>query len=234
MLTTLVIKDFAIISELELNFEDGMSVLTGETGAGKSIIVNALKLLLGGRASTDIIRTGAEEAVVEGMFTVDHRHAPAMAMLQAIGINLDDDEFVVRRVIPRKGRGRIYIGGTLQTITTLRDLMRTVIDISGQHEHVSFLDDAKHLNILDRYACIEDEVEAFSRRFSAFSAIRRERNTLAASLEERAKRLDFLNYQIDELAAANIQPGEADEVAEELKCLSNAEALQQAVDGAMA
>ena len=234
MLTTLVIKDFAIISELELNFEDGMSVLTGETGAGKSIIVNALKLLLGARSSTDIIRTGAEEAVVEGMFTVDHRHAPAMAMLQAIGINLDDDEFVVRRVIPRKGRGRIYIGGTLQTITTLRDLMRTVIDISGQHEHVSLLDDAKHLSILDRYACIEDDTDAFARRFSAYSALKRERNTLAASLEERAKRLDFLNYQIDELSSANVQPGEADEVAGELKCLSNAEALQQAVDSAMA
>lgn len=234
MLTTLVIKDFAIISELELNFEDGMSVLTGETGAGKSIIVNALKLLLGARASTDIIRTGAEEAVVEGMFTVDHRHAPAMAMLQSIGINLDDDEFVVRRVIPRKGRGRIYIGGTLQTITTLRDLMRTVIDISGQHEHVSLLDEAKHLSILDQYACLEEDVQAFGRRFSAYAALKHERNTLAASLEERAKRLDFINYQIDELSSANVRPGECDAVAEELKCLSNAESLQQAVEAATA
>ena len=152
MLTTLVIKDFAIISELELTFEDGMSILTGETGAWKSIIVSALGLLLGGRASTDIIRTGADEAVVEGLFTVDRTHAPTMAMLESIGIDLDDDEFVVRRVVPRKGRGRIYIGGTLQTVTTLRDLMRTVIDISGQHEHVSLLDEAKHLSIVDQYA----------------------------------------------------------------------------------
>ncbi len=233
MLTTLVIKDFAIISKLELSFDEGMSVLTGETGAGKSIIVSALGLLLGGRASTDIIRTGADEAVVEGMFTVDHRHAPAIAMLESIGIDVGDDEFVVRRVIPRKGRGRIYIGGTLQSITTLRELMRTVIDISGQHEHVSLLDDAKHLAILDRYACIEKLVENFQHRFSACNAIRHERNTLASSLEERAKRLDFINYQIDELSAANVLPGESDEITQELKTLSNAEVLQNAVDAAV-
>ena len=234
MLTTLVIKDFAIISALELSFDEGMSVLTGETGAGKSIIVSALGLLLGGKASTDIIRTGAEEAVVEGMFTVDRKHAPAMAMLRSIGIDLEDDEFVVRRVIPRKGRGRIYIGGTLQSVSTLRDLMRTVIDISGQHEHVSLLDDAKHLSILDRYACIEEDVEAFSRRFQAYSALRRERDGLAATLDERAKRLDFINYQIDELSGADIVAGEADRIATELRVLSNAEALQNAVDAAVA
>ena len=234
MLTTLIIKDFAIISELELTFDEGMSVLTGETGAGKSIIVSALKLLLGAKSSTDIIRTGADEAVVEGMFTVDHSHAPAMAMLRAIGIDLDDDEFVVRRVIPRKGRGRIYIGGTLQTISTLRDLMRTVIDISGQHEHVSLLDDAKHLAILVRYACIEHLVEDFSRQFSGYNAIRKERDTLAASLEERTRRLDFLNYQIEELQNAHITPGEADDVANELRCLSNAETLQNAIDSTLA
>lgn len=232
MLTTLVIKDFAIISELELSFDDGMSVLTGETGAGKSIIINALGLLLGGRASTDIIRTGAEEAVVEGMFTVDHRHAPAIAMLESIGIDVGDDEFVVRRVVPRKGRGRIYIGGTLQSVTTLRELMRTVIDISGQHEHVSLLDEAKHLAILDQYACIEPDVESFGHRYSAYASLRRERDALAASLDERARRLDFLNYQIDELKNANIRAGEADEIAEELRILSNAEELQTAIDAA--
>ena len=234
MLTTLVIRDFAIISELELHFDEGMSVLTGETGAGKSIIVSALGLLLGGRASTDIIRTGANEAVVEGLFTVDRTHAPTMAMLESIGINLDDDEFVVRRVIPRKGRGRIYIGGTLQTVTTLHDLMRTVIDISGQHEHVSLLDESKHLSMIDRYANLEDEVEAFSRKYADYSATRREYERLTATLSERTKKLDFLNYQIDELSAAKVQPGEADQIAEELRRLSNAESLQTALDAAVA
>ena len=233
MLTTLVIKDFAIISELELHFDEGMSVLTGETGAGKSIIVSALGLLLGGRASTDIIRTGAAEAVVEGLFTVDRTHAPTMAMLESIGINLDDDEFVVRRVIPRKGRGRIYIGGTLQTVTTLHDLMRTVIDISGQHEHVSLLDESKHLSIIDRYANLEDKVDALSRRYASYSALRREHDSLTATLSERTKKLDFLNYQIDELKAARIQPGEADQIANELRRLSHAESLQTALDSAI-
>lgn len=233
MLTTLIIKDFAIISRLELSFEDGMSVLSGETGAGKSIIINALGLLLGGRASTDIIRTGAEEAVVEGMFTVDHSHSPAIAKLESIGIDVGDDEFVVRRIVPRKGRGRIYIGGTLQSVTTLRELMRTVVDISGQHEHVSLLDESKHLSILDRYACIEDDVEQFSHRYSSYASLKRERDLLASSLEERAKRLDFINYQIDEISTANVQPGEADSITEKLKCLSNAETLQTAIDSAI-
>ena len=233
MLTTLIIKDFAIISELELNFEDGMSVLTGETGAGKSIIVSALTLLLGGPASTDIIRTGADAAIVEGMFTVDHSHAPTLAMLEAIGISLDEDEFVVRRVIPRKGRGRIYIGGTLQTIKSLKDLMRTVIDISGQHAHVSLLDDHKHLNIIDRYACLENQVQNFTQRYNHYTSIKREKQKLAETLEERSKRLDFINYQIDELNNANIKPGEAEQVDQELKCLSNAENLQNALDKAV-
>ena len=233
MLTTLVIKDFAIISKLELEFDEGMSVLTGETGAGKSIIVSALGLLLGGKSSPDIIRTGADEAVVEGMFTVDHQHAPTMAMLASIGIDLDDDEFVVRRVVPRKGRGKIYIGGTLQTVTTLRALMRTVIDISGQHEHVSLLDDAKHIDILDRYACLEERVGAFSKQFNAFSAMRRERDALATSLEERAKRLDFINYQIDELESVAVVKGEADQIANDLRVLANAESIQTAVESAL-
>ncbi|MBO5753233.1 MAG: DNA repair protein RecN [Proteobacteria bacterium] len=234
MLTTLIIKDFAIISELELSFDEGMSVLTGETGAGKSIIISALGLLLGGPASADIIRTGADAAVVEGMFTIDHTHAPTLAMLESIGISLDDDEFVVRRVIPRKGRGRIYIGGTLQTVKSLRDLMRTVIDISGQHAHVSLLDDHKHLDIIDRYACLENDVEHFTQKYSHYASIRRERQELAASLDERTKRLDFLNYQIDELTAANIKPGESDQIDQELRCLSNAESLQTALDAAVA
>ena len=216
MLTTLVIKDFAIISELELTFDGGMSVLTGETGAGKSIIVSALTLLLGGKSSTDLIRNGADEASVEGLFTVDRHHAPTMAMLSAIGIDLDDDEFVVRRTITRKGRGKIFIGGTLQSLTTLRNLMRTVIDISGQHEHVSLLDAARHRAILDKFAGIEPDVEAFSALFATYTQLRRERDALAASLDERTKRLGFLDYQI-----------------EELKRLSNSDALERAIESSV-
>ena len=156
MLTTLVIKDFAIISELELSFGSGMTVLSGETGAGKSIIINAMKLLLGGRASSDIVRSGAREAVVEGMFTVEPGQNQVRRYLTALGIHIEDDEFVVRRTIPRSGRGHVFIGGTLQSLATLRELMRCVADISGQHEHVSLLDSSRHLTIVDRYAGLEE------------------------------------------------------------------------------
>lgn len=233
MLTTLVIKDFAIISELELTFDGGMSVLTGETGAGKSIIVSALTLLLGGKSSTDLIRNGADEASVEGLFTVDRHHAPTMAMLSAIGIDLDDDEFVVRRTITRKGRGKIFIGGTLQSLTTLRNLMRTVIDISGQHEHVSLLDAARHRAILDKFAGIEPDVEAFSALFATYTQLRRERDALAASLDERTKRLGFLDYQIEELENAAVKAGEAESTIEELKRLSNSDALERAIESSV-
>lgn len=226
MITTLAIKDFAIISHLELHWGVGMTVLTGETGAGKSIVINAIKLLLGARASTDIIRTGAEEAIVEAVISLDGLHGPSVTgKLQEMGVDCSDGEFIVRRIIPRNGRGRIYIGGTLQSASILRELMRSIIDISGQHEHVSLLDTSKHLDIVDRFAGLETEVTVFSERYQAYRARLREREALAAELDERAKKLDFLNYQIDELRAAGIKIGEADEVAEMLKRLSNAEAL---------
>lgn len=226
MITTLAIKDFAIISHLELHWGVGMTVLTGETGAGKSIVINAIKLLLGARASTDIIRTGAKEAMVEAVISLDGLHGPSVSSkLIEMGADCSDGEFIVRRIIPRNGRGRIYIGGTLQPASVLRDLMRSIIDISGQHEHVSLLDTSKHLDIVDRFAGLETEVMAFSERYQAYRARLREREALAADLDERAKKLDFLNYQIDELSAAGIKIGEADEVAEMLKRLSNAEAL---------
>lgn len=233
MLTALVIKDFAIISKLELSFDGGMSVLTGETGAGKSIIVSALGLLLGGKSSPDVIRAGAQEASVEGMFTVDRRHAPTMAALESIGIDLEEDEFVVRRTINLKGRGKIFIGGTLQSVSTLRNLMRTVIDISGQHEHVSLLDSNRHLSIVDQFAGLEPEVAKFSECYHAWQAVKRDRDALAESLSERARRLDFINYQIDELSAARVRQGEAGEVSARLKRVSNAEAIQNAIDGAL-
>lgn len=233
MLTTLVIKNFAIISELELSFDAGMTALTGETGAGKSIIVSALTLLLGGKSSSDLIRSGADEASVEGLFTVDRRHAPTMAMLSSIGIDFDDDEFVVRRTINRKGRGKIFIGGTLQSLTTLRNLMRTVIDISGQHEHVSLLDTARHRAVLDKFAGLETEVEDFSARFAEYTQLRRERDALAASLEERTQRLGFLDYQIDELDNAAVKDGEAESAIEELRRLSNSDALERSIQASI-
>ena len=235
MLTTLVIKDFAIISELELSFGSGMTVLSGETGAGKSIIINAMKLLLGGRASSDIVRTGAREAVVEGMFTVDPGQDQVRRYLTALGIHIEDDEFVVRRTIPRTGRGHVFIGGTLQSLATLRELMRCVADISGQHEHVSLLDSSRHLAIVDRYAGLEEACANFGETYRQYAALKKERDTLVAQVEERARRLDFLNYEIHELETADVKPGESDDVSKELKRLDHAAqwklTLNMALDG---
>ncbi len=233
MLTTLVIKDFAIISELELSFSSGMTVLSGETGAGKSIIINALKLLLGGRSTSDIVRTGSKEAVVEGLFTLDPGQSAVRTYLESLGVSLEDDEFVIRRTVPRIGRGRIYIGGTLQSVTTLRALMRSVMDISGQHEHVSLLDTGRHLAIVDRFAGLEGEVSRFGEVYHRYAGLKKERDELVAQVEDRVRRLDFLNFEIDELESADVRPGESDEVSRELKRLDHAAQWRQTVDHAV-
>lgn len=229
MLTTLVIKDFAIISELELTFGSGMTVLSGETGAGKSIIINAMKLLMGGRASTDIVRTGAKEAVVEGLFTIESGRDHVKSYLEQLGVSVLDDEFVVRRTIPRTGRGHIFIGGTLQSVTTLREVMRQVMDISGQHEHVSLLDCNRHLAIVDRYAGIEKRVTAYGMAYHRYASLRREHELLKAQVEERARRLDFLNFEIEELENAGVKPGESERITQEMKRLDHATQWNQAV-----
>ncbi|MCL2326313.1 MAG: DNA repair protein RecN, partial [Proteobacteria bacterium] len=231
MLTTLVIKDFAIISHLELQFGPGMSVLTGETGAGKSIVINAVKLLLGDRGQVDVIRAGAGEAVIEGMFLLEGPHrVSAEALLASMGVDISEGEFSVRRVIPRAGRGRVYIGGTLQTIATLRSLMRSLVDISGQHEHVGLVDAARHLSLVDRFGGHEVLASAFSSAFGQYQQLRREYETLVIQNEERAKRLDYLDYQLEELTAAAIKPGESEQVSATLKRVCHAEALRELVD----
>jgi len=212
-----------------------MTVLSGETGAGKSIIINALKLLMGGRATSDSISTGAKEAVVEGLFTLERGREQVRPYLEQLGISVEDDEFVVRRTISKSGRGHIYIGGTLQSVTTLRELMKMVLDISGQHEHVSLLDSNRHLAIVDRFAGIEKQSASFGVVYHRYASLRRELDLLKAQVEERARRLDFLNFEIEELENAAVRPGESEEITKELRRLDHAaqwnQTLKVAVEG---
>src|SRR5512134_1611676 len=164
MLTTLRISGFAIVDAIEVRFGPGLNVLTGETGAGKSILVNALHLVLGGRMSAEVLREGAEEAVVEALFELPAAH-PVVARLEAAGLLAPQEkggragaaadetrELLVRRVAARGGRGRAFVNGALCTVSMLEGALRGMVDISGQHEHVSLLDPATHLEILDAFA----------------------------------------------------------------------------------
>jgi DNA repair protein RecN (Recombination protein N) len=217
MLTTLRISGFAVVDSVEVRFGPGLNVLTGETGAGKSILVNALHLVLGGRMTADVLRDGVEEAVVEALFELPAAH-PVLRRLEAAGLRSGDGpagprELLIRRVATRGGRGRAFVDGALCTVAMLEAALRGLVDISGQHEHVSLLDPSSHLELLDAFAGLDqpptDGAEPLLLRFraahAALAALVRERTALAADEGERARRADYLAFQLRELEA--VDPG---------------------------
>lgn len=249
MLTTLRISGFAIVDAVEVAFGPGLNVLTGETGAGKSILVNALHLVLGGRMSADVLRDGAEEAVVEALFELPADH-PVFARLEAAGVprpaagearpaagERATAELLVRRVAARGGRGRAYVNGALVTASVLAEALRGVVDISGQHEHVSLLDDASHLALLDAFAGTDAAAERgpagallgrYQEAYAALSALVRERDGLLRDDAERARRADYLAFQLRELDGVDPRPGEDAALDAERRVLASAERLREA------
>jgi len=248
MLTTLRISGFAIVDAVEVRFGPGLNVLTGETGAGKSILVNALHLVLGGRMSAEVLRDGADEAVVEALFELPPGH-PVFARLAAAGIAVPAPEpergaaeLLVRRVAARGGRGRAFVNGALATVSMLEEALRGVVDISGQHEHVSLLDPAAHLGILDAFAGLDDDgpdgaeslLLRYRRSHAALAALVRERELLAADEGERARRADYVAFQLRELESADPRPGELESLEDERRVLASAEKLREAARAAEA
>ena len=179
MLRFLSVRNLAVIDRLELEFESGLNVLTGETGAGKSILVGAVGLLVGGRASADLVRTGEETATVEAIFET-----------------ADGDEVIVRREVSAQGRSRASIDGALATSATLRDVCSPLVDLHGQHEHQRLLDASTHLDVLDAFANLRDQRCAVGDRFAAFETVRAERDRLVSGEREKASRLEFLSFQL--------------------------------------
>src|SRR6266478_3535813 len=198
MLELLRVRAFAIIEELEVHLAAGFNVLTGETGAGKSILVDALHLVLGGRAQADSVRTGAEEAEVQALFR-PRDSGECDARLQRLGLPAAGTELVVRRSVQREGRSRAWVNGALATAAQLQAATRGLLDISGQHEHVGLLDVALHLDLLDSHAQLAELREDFSRAFAALSAAERARAQLDSDESQRAQRADWLKFQLDEL-----------------------------------
>jgi DNA repair protein RecN (Recombination protein N) len=250
MLTTLRISGFAIVDAVEVRFGPGLNVLTGETGAGKSILVNALHLVLGGRMSAEVLRDGADEAVVEALFELPADH-PVFARLAAAGLSppppaaggrAPTAELLVRRVASRGGRGRAFVNGALATVSMLEEALRGVVDISGQHEHVSLLDPDAHLGLVDAYGGLAeagpDGAEPLLLRYrtahAALAALVRERESLLADEGERARRADYLSFQLRELEAAAPRPGELEALEDERRVLASAEKLRQAARAAEA
>ena len=233
MLAMLRVSGFALVDEVEVRLGPGLNVLTGETGAGKSVLLEALHLALGGRMSAGALREGADEAVVEALFELPPGH-PVLARLEAAGL-LDSDqagELLVRRVASRGGKGRAFVNGALCTVGMLESALRGLADMTGQHEHVSLLDESTHLGILDAFAGLgraeEYPLARYREAFGALSKALRERAALAAAREERARRADYLEYQLGEIESLGPRPGEDVELMREKEVLASVEKLRDA------
>jgi DNA repair protein RecN (Recombination protein N) len=225
MLRELRIQNFTIIESLELNFSEGLTVLTGETGAGKSILVDALELLLGGRASTDQIRTGSKEAILEAAFSSFPKH-PAIAQLQEMELlKPDDEEILVRRIIPQSGKGRAYLNGGLIPLGLLQQLGESLVDIHGQHEHQSLLRDDHQRDLLDAYGGHVPLRETYQQHYGRLLALKREREELQSLEHDRSRLEDLLRFQQQEITSARLKPGEEEELDQERQLLSHAERL---------
>jgi len=232
MLRELQITNLAIIEKLHVEFHDGLNILTGETGAGKSIIIDAVNLILGGRASADLIRAGAEEASVEALFELSGRPA-LLQRLAEIGVECDG-ELLIRRVVSRGGKNRVFIAGGLATTAMLSEISRALINIYGQHESQTLLKTDQHLRLLDGFAGTLELREDFAQRFQKYQQAKAELEALQQGEREAARRLDLLLFQSGEIAEAKLYIGEEEELAEERLRLAHGEKLmctsQQAFD----
>jgi len=225
MLRSLRIRDFAIIDSLELEFEPGMGVLTGETGAGKSIIIDALGLVLGGRAHAEFVRTGASETRVEALFDVENR-SDIIRRLADRDI-AEGSELVVRRTVSLRGPNRADINGRMTPVGVLSDITSGLVDIYGQHEHHSLLRPESHLEMLDSYGGL---VDLYDRYRSAWQAVRDTEKRIeeaSRSESERAARLDYLRFVVSEIDSADPSPGEMERLHEEREVLRNARLLKE-------
>ncbi len=240
MLRHLRVTNFAILSDVEIHLGPGMNVLTGETGAGKSLIVEAVNLLRGGRASADIPRHGADEAVVEAIVDVpEDLRAHVTAVIEGAGLPLSEgsgDEVFIRRVIQRGGRSRTYVNGALTTAARLAELGALLIDLSGQHQHQGLVDAARHLDLLDAFALHGGGASALVATMTeAWAELRRctdELSVLGGDERQREARVDYLKFQLEELDAAALQPGEDLSVELERVRLASVDLLQGAARAA--
>src|SRR3990170_5139610 len=200
MLLELHIREFAIIDYLDLKFDSGFIAFTGETGAGKSIIIDAVEMLLGGRADSTVVRTGAEGAIVEGTFRLDRRTQDALLpILEREGL-LDEPEYLtLGREIRREGRNTHRVNGRSVNLGLLRELGEGLIDVHGQSEHLSLLRVREHLDLLDRFAQLEGARAAFSELFTALRRIRDELEQLRERERDAARRTELLTFQLNEI-----------------------------------
>ncbi len=229
MLTQLIISDFAIISHLEIDFRPGLNIMSGETGAGKSIIINAVNLILGGRASADLIRSGAKEARVEALFTL-----PDNSLISKYLSELDvrsDGELLIKRTISREGRNRILINGSMATLQMLSGIGMMMISISGQHEHQALLKQDNHVFLLDDFGGLTAERMDLAESFNRYEAVKEKCLKMEREIKQSRERQELALFQTKEIEAAHILDREDSLLEEERKRLRHAEQLKEIIAG---
>lgn len=234
MLAELSIENFAIIDHLELTFRPGFITFTGETGAGKSIIIDAVELLLGGRAENSMVRTGAERAIVEATFQIqDSNRALIISILEREALLDSSDHFSIGREIRAGGRSVARLNGRNVNVSLLKEIGELLVDLHGQSEHLSLLRVREHMNLLDRYAGHEDLLSAYSQTYQSLTNLQKELDRLRQAESEAARQIDLLNYQINEIESARLNPDEEEELISERTRLANAENLASTAQEAL-
>lgn len=229
MLSLLHIENIALIDQADISFGSGFNVLTGETGAGKSIIIDAISAVLGERTSRDLIRTGEKSALVTALF----RDLPSLPWFQETGIGPDENgELLISRRIQGDGKNICRVGGVPCTVVQLRTLGSQLIDIHGQHDGQQLLDESCHLTYLDSFGELEPALSAYREEYAKLDALRKQIASLQMDETEKARRLDILQFQIDELESAHLRLGEEEELDERKAMLRSADQLVAAVEGA--
>jgi len=229
MLSLLHIENIAVIEQAEIQFDDGFNVLTGETGAGKSIVIDAIGAVLGERTSRDLIRTGARSARVEAVFC----NLPKLTWFEENGVHPDENgELLLQREIYPDGKNVCRVGGRILTVSQLKGLGQQLLNIHGQHEGQLLLNEECHLNYLDRFGALEEQLADYRTSYNAVVELRKEISALQMDEAERERRIDNLNYQIAELQRADLKAGEEETLLARRDLLRNAEKLIDAVQSA--
>ena len=224
MLLELTLRNFAIIDELTVSFGEGLNILTGETGAGKSIIVDAINLILGEKASSDLIKSEKEGALIEALFDISKKKELKDKLI-SLGFESNGDEVVIKRVISRAGRSRVYINGSIATFNLLEQIVEGLVDIFSQHEHQTLLKEERHLGVLDEFGVLKSLTERVSDLYHKTTKLKREIEELERDQKNKIEREDFLGFQCKEIDSIRLELGEDERLEEERKKLANAERL---------
>ncbi|ANQ81711.1 DNA repair protein RecN [Staphylococcus pseudintermedius] len=233
MLQSLSIKQFAIIDTLDIQFSDGLTVLSGETGAGKSIIIDAIGQLIGMRASSEFVRHGEKKAIIEGIFDIDDAK-DAIRQLETLGIDINEDFLIVKREIFSSGKSICRINNQTVTLQDLRQVMQSLLDIHGQHETQSLLKQKYHVELLDRYADGEyiEELQQYTQSYEQHQEKIKELEALESADQALLQRLDLMKFQYDELKEAQLKEGEIEQLEIDIKRIQNSENLSLALNAA--